>query len=101
MGGEGGLLNGKFSGFHAAGFTFFRLAAPFVPGRRGGIYPSRGCSRRRGVSGPIWNRPLQGFSITKGRGYPVGRHVLPVPQGGRFRPPNLRKFKKHVPTVIF
>ena len=43
MGGEGGLLNGKVSGFHAAEFTFFRLAAPFVPGRRGGIY----CARRR------------------------------------------------------
>ena len=43
MGGEGGVSNGKVSGFHAAEFAFFRLAAPFVPGRRGVIY----CARRR------------------------------------------------------
>ena len=43
MGGEGGVSNGKVSGFHAAEFAFSRLAASFVPVRRGGIY----CARRR------------------------------------------------------
>ena len=43
MGGEGGVLNGKVSGFHAAEFAFFRLASTFIPVCRGGIY----CARRR------------------------------------------------------
>ena len=43
MGGEGGVSNGKVSGFHAAVFAFSRLAASFIPVRRGAIY----CARRR------------------------------------------------------
>ena len=43
MGGEGGVSNGKVSGFHAAEFTFSRLAATFISVCRGGIY----CARRR------------------------------------------------------
>ena len=43
MCGEGGVSNVKVSDFHAAEFAFFRLAAPFVPVCRGGIY----CARRR------------------------------------------------------
>ena len=43
MGGEGGVSNGKVSGFHAAEFAFSRLAATFISVCRGGIY----CARRR------------------------------------------------------
>ena len=38
--------------------------------RRGGIYPARGCLRRRGVPGPIWNRPLQRFAIPQKARFP-------------------------------
>ena len=41
--------------------------------RRGGIYPARGCLRRRGVPGPIWNRPLQRFAIPQTARFP-GRY---------------------------
>ena len=36
-----------------AGFAFFRLVTGLAPVRRGGIYPARGCSRRRGVCGTM------------------------------------------------
>ena len=36
-------------GCHRTGFAVSRLAADLAVVRRGGIYPSRGCSRRRGV----------------------------------------------------
>ena len=75
MGGEGGVSNGKVSGFHAAEFAFFRLAATFISVCRGGIYPSRGRLRRRGVSGPIWNRPLHGFAIMQGLHFPGDRSI--------------------------
>ena len=42
---------------------------------RGGIYPARGCLRRRGSAGRCEHRPLQGFVVTGGRGFPVGRGI--------------------------
>ena len=36
-----------------AGFACSRLATGFAPVRRGGIYPARGCSRRREVRGTM------------------------------------------------
>ena len=42
-----------------AGPAVFPVGCRPSVGRRGGIYPSRGCLRRGGVPGPIWNQPLQ------------------------------------------
>ena len=36
-----------------AGFAFSRLVTGLAPVRRGGIYPARGCSRRRNVRGTM------------------------------------------------
>src|SRR5699024_6663139 len=55
-----------------AGFVVFPLTAPFVPVRRGGIYPSRGCLRRCGV------RRDEGLP-------PYGRSVCTVSTGNAAR----------------
>ena len=38
--------------------------------RRGGFHIRPGCLRRRGVPGPIWNRPLQRFAIPQKARFP-------------------------------
>ena len=50
-------------------------------GRRGGFHiRPRGPALLR--TGPIWNRPLQRFVITQGRGFPGGWASPPVCRGG-------------------
>ena len=66
-----------------ARFAFSRLAATFIPVRRGGIYPSRGRLHRRGVPGtmqassPTWVCDIAGFVV-----FPLAAPFVPVRRGG-------------------
>ena len=54
-----------------------------------GFIPPAGVCAAVGLPGRCEHRPLQGFVVTQGRGFPVGRGIFPVPQGGRSRPPHI------------
>ena len=65
------------------GLLFSRLAASFIPVRRGGIYPSRGRLRRGEVPGtmqassPTWVCDIAGFVV-----FPLAAPFVPVRRGG-------------------
>ena len=53
----------------------------------------RGLAVPRTSPGRCKHRPLQGFVVMRGRSFPVGRGIFPVPQGGRSRPPHIGGLK--------
>ena len=66
-----------------AGVAFFRLVTGLAPVRRGGIYPARGCSRRREVRGTM--RASSPTEVCNIAGFACSRLVTglaPVRRGG-------------------
>ena len=119
-GAPGPIWNRPLQGFAARRGCIFPVGCGPSGGRRGGIYPSRGRSRRRKVRGTISglragpaarlasetrlraqckHRPLQRFAARRGLRFPGWPPCLPGPVGRAFTPAAHWQFQKTAPCA--